>query len=265
MSDDRPMRAMEADLQLITQYLNHQLSEDQAKTVQKRIDTDPAFVDLVGPVVWAMRVPRKPRPAGEWDAHWEQFTKRAGFAYQKKKVRRRRLWIAAIVALTIAVPLVLARDAIRREIADRRDFESVPFDTGWIRLRNGALVQLEPGAALRTQKALRGREAFQVKLAGGARFQVPTAPGGGLSNLQPTIIATRAAEVVIAMGGEVHVHAGGDTTTVEVPRRVRRTEADFTTFGTLVYLNNDYTSAPLRLNERERGRAVRGRAPEKLP
>src|ERR1051325_4620711 len=93
------------DVQLIIEYLNKQLDPDRAAAVAKRLQEDPVFLDLAGPLLVAWSVPthweRNPVPQAELEKHWDRFTKAAGFAHQKINRRRRLLTGGSIIIILL--------------------------------------------------------------------------------------------------------------------------------------------------------------------
>ena len=71
------------DLELITRMLNGQLDPERIEAVRRRLAEDAEFRDLAAPLLLTWTVPphieRNPRPDGEWERDWSEFTKRTGF------------------------------------------------------------------------------------------------------------------------------------------------------------------------------------------
>jgi len=271
MSDEqRPVDPMEnPDLDLITDYLIGELDEAHVAEVRRRLEHDAAFRDFAAPILVAWSVPprwqRKPMPRAELEKHWDDFTKRAGFEYQRRRTRRRRLWMLTAVVATLGASAIVFRDRIRERYEDHRFYDDVPRVAGWITLRDGSQVLLSPGAHLRSAKVPGDGGLHRVKLEGAARFRVtpPDTSHALLPEIQPFEVQTRAASVLSARG-EFSVSARGDTTDVEVHVPEKRVFLGFLPLRTQVLIMNDRTANPLTLNEGERGRGIRGGTPIKL-
>src|SRR4051812_28111202 len=82
------------DVELVVKLLQGRLEPDKATVVRQRIKDDQAFHDFVAPLAVAFAVADLP-PArateAEMQRDWDAFTEKAGFAFQKRKARKR--WI----------------------------------------------------------------------------------------------------------------------------------------------------------------------------
>lgn len=259
---------MSGDVELLIRFLNRQLDPDRDAAVRKRLEEDPAFLEFATPLLVAWSVPdnweRHPIPPGDAEKAWDKFTKAGGFLHQRRKTRRRRLWMLAIVAAVVGISGFLLRGKVRAEIADRRDYEQVAYDTGWIRLLDGSEVLMSPGARLRALKRYPGK-GMRVKLLGSARFrsEPPDTSENGIPELQTLIVQTRGS-IVMAASGEFSVTARGDTTDVEVHPPRKRQFVGVVPLPTFALLSDGSNPKPFKLDETESARVVRGTTPVKL-
>jgi hypothetical protein len=249
------------DLELLTRYLNQQLDAERAEQVRVRLESDPEFYNLAEPLLFAWSVPRHlerhPRPPGELEEMWERFTKRAGFAHQRRKARRRRLWLLLILAFAIGIPAFLVRGQLARAYRDFRDFETVRRDTGWITMRDSNQVRLAPGARLRSSKRIE-EGVHLVRLEGSARFRVFSADTSGpVPMLQPLAVETRGGIAFTGMG-EFTVTTRGDTTDVEVHRPSRRRFIGLMALPTAVLVATRVHENPVSIGETQAARLIRG-------
>src|SRR5687767_11756182 len=183
------------DLELVTRYLNQQLDPERAEQVRVRLENDPEFYNLAEPLLFAWSVPRHierhPRPPGELEQMWDRFTRRAGFTHQRRKARRRRLWLLAIFAFVVGIPALVMRGELAMAYRDVRDLESVRAETGWITMRDSSQVRLAAGARLRSSKRIENG-VHTVRLEGSARFRVYSADTTGpVPMMQPLVVETR--------------------------------------------------------------------------
>jgi len=270
MTDQKPANGDDRqydDLELITSYLNKRLDPERVAQVARRLEEDPEFRELAAPMLLVWRLPthleRHPRPPGELERDWDRFTREAGFVHQRRKARRRRLWIFAISALVLGLSSFVLRGRIAATYADLRYFETVPADTGWITLPNGSEVRLAKGARLRASRRL--EEGVQyVKLNGEARFKVVPRDtnelGGGI---QPFGVNTRAGRAFTGRG-EFTVTTRGDTTEVEVHHPSTRFFMGFFALPTSVLVSTDVESDPISIGEGRRARLVKGQRSQRL-
>jgi len=114
------------DLELITRYLNDQLTPEQEAAVRLRLATDPEFLELADPFIlaWTLSSRRKPkpRPEGELERDWAEFVRRTGFPNRgqanggargeahsetqgeaRRGPRWRRLWPLGLLLLALGV------------------------------------------------------------------------------------------------------------------------------------------------------------------
>jgi hypothetical protein len=261
MSEHNLTTAPMDDLELVTRYLNQQLDAERAEQVRVRLENDPEFYNLAEPLLFAWSVPRHverhPRPPGELEEMWDRFTKRAGFAHQRRMARRRRLWMLCVVAFVLGVSAFVMRGSLAKAYRDYRDFETVRSDTGWITLRDTNQVRLAAGAQLRSSKRIE-KGVHRVRLVGSARFRVfPQDTSGPVPTMQPLVVETRGG-VVFSGIGEFTVTTRGDTTDVEVHHPSRRRFFGFTSLPTSVLVSTSVQANPLSLGETQSARLVRG-------
>lgn len=274
MSDKHDLTRPESydDLELVADYLNKHLDPEKVALVERRLAEDPAFREFAAPLTLVWRTPmhleRHPRPPGELEKHWDEFTKRAGFVHQRNKARRRRLRIIAIVTLALGLAAFLFRDRIRTTYEDIRDYETVASGAGTVTLRNGTRVQLEPGAVLRARRLPRQPDMEAVKLKGSARFLVARPPSSGLLPSPQVFAVFTPAGMVVSGSAEFIVTSHGDTTEVQVLRRARdpnpRDIFDQMPDFVLLFAEG-FEQRQISLFEGERGRIRRGVPAEKLP
>lgn len=256
------------DLELITRYLNNQLSPEQRADVERRLSTDQAFYEYVEPMLFAWTVAqqevRKPRPEGELEGMWDEFTKRAGFVHQKKRAKTRRLWILGIVVTIIGLTGFLTRGRIQSAYRDWRDYAPVPADTGWVPLRSHIHVRLEPGARMRATKEL-VRGAQHVKLDGTAHFRVQLTDTTTITPATtPVVLLTRAGTVVSGYG-DFTVSVRGDTTDIEDTPPERPRYIGFMPFPSMTMVGTSEYADPVRIQSAERVRLIRGQPLQRMP
>lgn len=256
------------DIELIVEYLNKHLDPERTEQVRQRLEDDEAFRDLAAPLLLTWSIPkhleRHPRPAGELERSWDEFTRRAGFAHQKRKVRRRRLWWLGVVLFVLGIAGVAARKPLREWYVTQRDFATVPYRTGWIPLGDSVFVELAPDASLRAaHETVNGVR--QVLLDGTATFRIVALDSLDDEPRRGAILVRTRAGRISAAESEFRVAARGDTADVEVLRPSRRRFFYFVPMPTGVAVRHDTTIAPLVLRELDRARLVRGRVPERFP
>lgn len=258
------------DLLLITDYLIGELDPAQVAAVKLRLKEDDAFREYCAPILLAWSVPprhvRHPMPRAELEKHWDDFTKRAGFAHQRRKARRRLWHIAWVVVLALGVTGYVVRDRILDAWVQRRDYQHVAADTGWSKLIGGGEVRVAEGTRLLAAKRLTEDQVMNVMLWGSARFRTGTADTVSvIPKIRPIVVLTRGG-FVLAANTEFIVSTRGDTTDVELPRQASHTFIGFVPVPAMLFLNgapNDPNS--LTLKEGQRARIVRGAPPAILP
>ncbi len=264
-----------ADVQLIVEYLNEHLEPDQMAAVEKRLAEDEKFAELAAPLIFVWKIPkhivRHPRPAGETERAWEEFTKRVGITYQPPRVRRRRRWRRwgfGLAFFIVAAGLILARQPLAEWYVTQREFVAVASEgsTGWIPLGDSLFFDPAPGASLRARREPVD-ERLHVLLDGEARFLVARRDTVTPTPFHQGIVVRTRAGVASSAEAEFTVTAHGDTTEVEVHRPSKRSFVWFIPIGTTVELRRDLTAEPLELKELGRGRLVRGKGqhPTRLP
>lgn len=255
------------DLDLITDYVAGELDPAQVEAVSRRLEEDPKFREFAAPILVAWGVAphwqRFPMSRSEIEAGWDEFTRRAGFVHQKRRARRRRLWLMGLLLAALALPSLLYRKELRTAWRDWRDYEVVRGDTGWVTLRDGSRVQLAAGARL--YSSLRPIEGVQqLRLEGMARFSVfSTDSADHLPGIQPLAVRTRGGQVFTG-NGEFTVTTRGDTTVVEVHRPTRRHFIGFVPLPTAVLVNSLADENPVSLSETQKARLIRGGRVERV-
>jgi hypothetical protein len=257
-----------ADIELIVEYLNKHLDPERTEQVRRRLEEDAAFRDLAAPLLLTWDIPkhleRHPRPPGELERHWDEFTRRAGFVHQKRKARRRRLRLLGLMLFFLGLTAFAARKPLRAWYVTQRDFAAVPHRTGWIPLGDSTFVQLTPDASLRAarESSAGGRALI---LEGSARFRVlPLDSATEEPRRAGLVIRTRAG--IISTGeAEFRVTTRGDSADVEVYRPSVRRFFYFVPLPTAVHVRRDSITDPIMLRELDRALLVRGRHPERLP
>jgi ferric-dicitrate binding protein FerR (iron transport regulator) len=272
MSDDIMEAGEMADVELVTRFLNRQLDPDEDARVRARIENDAAFREFAAPLIIAWSVPprseRQPRPAGEKERMWDEFTRRAGFVHQRRAARKRKLWMLGIVVLAVALSSFAFRDAIRDRYVALTKYQPVADSGREIRLHDSAFVTLKAGARLRSSRKPVNPNAYGVLLAGSGRFRVEQMK---MDNGLPRGLIVQAGDAVVASGGAVFdVATRGDTTFVQVIDR----QLDWgraSGFGVsivapeaVLLANKIPTADQLVLKSGELGRVVRGHKPELL-
>lgn len=266
---DQTLPAPEAmdDLELITSALNGHLDPARVEQVRRRLDEDPEFREFAAPMLLTWSVPkhleRHPRPAGELERHWDAFTRRAQFVHQRRKTRRRNLWLLGAVLLVLAAVGQLLSAPLRDWYVTRRDFAVVPPSTGWTPLGDSVFVQLAPDARLRAERSPAG-DVRRILLRGTATFRILATDSATPEPRRSGLMIRTRGGVVHAGESEFTVTTAGDTTLVEVLRPARRRFYYFAPLPTAVRVRRDSTTDPLTLRELERARLVRGSAPQRI-
>jgi hypothetical protein len=268
---DMPTRTdltIDDDLELLTRYLNRQLDPERVAQVRRRLDVDPAFRDFAAPVLLAWRAPprwqREPVPAGDLERHWDKFTKKADFLHHRRKRNRRRLWFLAIFIVAVALPALLYGREIRTAFRDWRDFKAVRHDTGWIAIREGHQVRLDPGTRLRSSdRQVDGIYSARLEGAAHVRVQHPDT-GGMMPGILPLSVETRAGVASTGMG-EFRVRTSGDSTYVEVLRPVDRRFVGPVPIPTFVLVYTHADPNPIQLHETQRALLLRNGKVTRLP
>lgn len=259
------------DLEQITSYLNGHLDPERLEAVRRRLEEDATFRDLAAPLLLTWSVPthlqRNPRPEGEWERDWEEFTKRAGFQQEppapKPPARGRRSWRywGKLFGAGLIVYALLA--TFQKPIVEQREYSLVPYDTGWISLNDGIEVQLSPGAALQADHRRMDSDRHFL-LDGGARFRVlpydSTAPTNFATRLR---IDTRAG-YVLAGESDFTIRATADTTVVLVHPLAPRPGLPMSLYRVhaTTEIGNFFAHLPMRANEG--GRLVAGQDPQRI-
>jgi hypothetical protein len=82
-----------AEIELIVEYLNGHLDPERAEQVRRRLEEDEAFLELASPMLLVWSIPkyieRYPRPPGEWEQAWEDFSRRVGIGKYRPKPKPR--------------------------------------------------------------------------------------------------------------------------------------------------------------------------------
>jgi hypothetical protein len=258
------------DLLLITDYLIGELDPEQVAAVRRRLEVDAAFREYCAPILLAWSIParhvRHPMPRAELARHWDDFTKRAGFAHQRRKARRRLWRVMWVAILALGVTGYAVRDRILDAWVQARDYQRVPADTGWSKLLGGGEVRVAEGTRLLAAKRLTENQVMNVMLWGSAHFRTGTADTVSvIPKMRPIAVLTRGGWI-LAGEGEFIVTTRGDTTDVEVPRPAHHNFIGFIPVPTMVFLNavpSDPNS--LTVKEGQRARMVRGGTPVILP
>jgi ferric-dicitrate binding protein FerR (iron transport regulator) len=170
---------------------------------------------------------------------------------------RRNLWVVGLFVLVLGVAVFSMRGRIAAATAMYREYERIPHDTGWIRLRDGSMVSLAPGARLRGQRKP-GPSGLSVILEGSARFRAERFdPSAATPELKPFAVRTRNADVITTRG-EFGVSVRGDTTEVAVFRPNRQAFSRFIALPSHVLVDDRVSTNPVTVNETEVVRVVRG-------
>jgi len=82
MSNDSPDSArLDADIEVLTDYLACELPPARVAEVRQRLETDAAFREFAAPLMWAWSNPRSIRPSKareENERHWAELCTRLG-------------------------------------------------------------------------------------------------------------------------------------------------------------------------------------------
>lgn len=256
------------DLDLVTDYVAGELDPAQVEAVLLRLENDATFREFAAPILVAWGIAphwqRFPMQRSEIEAGWDEFTRRAGFAHQRRKVRRRRWLLFSILLLAAAIPTLLYSRDLRTAWRDWREFRSVPYDTGWITLRDGHEVRMERGTRLLTSDIHVGG-VYRVRLEGSARFRVQHPDTlGAAPGLLPLEVQTRAGTAFIGMG-DCSVRTVRDTTYVEALPPSRPRFIGFIPMPSIALVRTLADPNPIQLRGGQRALLVRGRAAMRLP
>jgi hypothetical protein len=212
-----------SDLELLTRFLNGQLDPEREARVRDRLEHDAEFKELAAPLLVAWSVPpqwkRHPRPAGEAERMWDEFTKRAGFVHQRRK-RRRRIWmIVGAIVLALVFGVCYFEDDLERSAVTAVFFEPVPDSGGvgrWMTLLNGTQVRLDPRTEFKVINRLVGGGIQAVQLVyGRAHLKLdwkPTKAGEPVSGL----VLGQNKVSIVTDGAEFIVRASNDTTALDI-------------------------------------------------
>jgi ferric-dicitrate binding protein FerR (iron transport regulator) len=167
------------------------------------------------------------------------------------------LWVAGLVVLVLGVAALMFRGRIAVATAMYRDYERIAYDTGWIRLRDGSMVSLAPGARLRGLRKP-GPSGLNVILTGSARFRAERLDTSAAApELKPFAVRTRNADIMTTRG-EFGVSVRGETTEVAVFRPNRQAFSRFVALPSHVLVDDRVSTTPVTVNETEVIRVVRG-------
>jgi len=286
LDDTRKLDLVDAELELITSYLNGHLDPERAEAVRRRLAEDAAFAYLAEPLLLAWSVPkhivRHPRPDGEWERDWAEFKRRAGIVHDPlrepaPKPSRWERWKAfnkstgAKVMFFVALGAYLYGGHValnvlggQEEVTEQREYSTVAFDTGWIPLGDGIEVQIPRDAALKVDAHnLDGMK--HVVLEGTARFRV--LPTDGTSRLlrRNALYVETSAGSVWAGEADFTVTALDSSTTVFVHALGPRRTAMPHQRTVMISAKRPYEADRLALLDLEEARLVRGQEPERVP
>ena len=256
------------DIELITRMLNGQLDPDRVEAVRRRLEEDPLFRDLAAPLLLTWTVPRhlerKPRPAGELDRDWNEFTRRTGIGQSRpapSRWRRGLRWLALVIFGMWALTIQLSDDA---SVVRERESSPVPYDLGWIPLGEPFSlidVQLSPDATLRLAHRPVNDMLQVVLLAGTARFRISPFYATARAPRRTSLIVRTRGGHVSAGESEFTVTVSADTTDVQVHPLSRRgflRSVQMTVIATTERQNVFHSHG---LNDLDRARLMRGRRP----
>lgn len=265
------MREEDENLRLLTEYLNHQLDPERVAIVRQRLEEDQAFREWAAPLLLAWSVPAHheshPVPQGEIEKRWDEFTKRAGFVHQRRKARRRRLIITALVVVALGIAGLAFRGRVTAWYQDYRNFRTLPFSADWTSIGTGMQVRQHAGAALRVRRTPQ-QGMVVARLRGSADFRLTPQYKAGevLPQVTPLTVMTKGC-AVSSSAGEFSVATRGDTTEVAVRVPATRVQLGFLALPTTVTLMRPGESDTRTVREQERGQCVAGRdlTPEEQP
>ncbi len=204
LSPEEIREAIEDDpeVTLISDYLAKELTPDQAREVEQRLQDDEGFRDRVAPIIEAWRARPTLRDIEiseeEMGARWQRFLAKAAWrsyeggdgggrreasgAEQRRLERRVRQWqLAAALLLLVGWPLVGAgaaylasrASASRLHVAEASGREWSAVNVG-----GDSWVTLSPGSRLTWPETTDGNGARELHLDGSARFRLaPLAAG----------------------------------------------------------------------------------------
>ena len=277
--------AIGEDIELITSYLNGHLDPERLEAVRKRLDEDEAFRDLAAPLILTWSIPkhivRHPRPEGELERSWAEFTRRVGIdqppEVEPPKPSRWERWKAfnkstgakvmffvALGAYLYGGQVVFNNFVDNADVAEQREYTAVAFDTGWIPLGDGIEVQMPRDAGLKVdERNLDGMK--HVVLDGTARFRVlPIDTKSRLLRRSALYVETSAGSVW-AGEADFSVTAHDSITHVVVHALGPRRTAMPNQRTVMVSAKRIGEADHLALLDLEGARMLRGRHPERLP
>ena len=197
---------------------NGRLSPRREAEVRERMKTDLMFRKVVQPILDAHAA--APMPTAELEGHWTELRERIGLAVDtspslqeyEQRVRaraggkRRYLWrFAAVFAVVLLIPVAIILVADTVGYTER---SAEPNVVASVRLPEGSMVLLSPGASVRYPNTLAELRMRSVRLHGEASFTV--APDVN----RPFAVSTTRA-VVTAVGTKFTV-VDGDVVVVTV-------------------------------------------------
>lgn len=250
------------DFELVIDYLNKHLDPEKVALVEQRLAEDPAFRELAAPMmlVWTVptRLQRHPRPPGELERHWDEFTKRAGFVHQRKKARWRWATLALLTTFLAAVLWFQFGFGPHRKPLGAFHYQPLSTVGDSVVLSPRVTAHLAPGASVNVRRPEREPDYQGVLLKGSATFRVQRKTAFWfIPSITGIVVRAGAGEVGIAMG-EVHVSRRGDTTDVYVrPRKHSENGAIADKILDVAVLwSTAYPSRSISVQEGQRGRAI---------
>jgi ferric-dicitrate binding protein FerR (iron transport regulator) len=254
-------REQDPDFALASDYAVGALSEEKAAEVRARIQRDPAFRDLVDPLLLvAERGPRhEPLPRHELEKRWSALQERIRNTSSDPEVRasvmklqdaraRRRALLLTAASVILMVGLLPAIQPVTRFF---QKIEQVvpPGATQIVDLGGGSTATLSSGSRMFQSTTEPDKRLWYVT--GDAEFHI--VPG----DPRPFVAHMGAAEVVVT-GTRFHVHGYANE-----PAEVSVSEGTVQVWG--IDEDGVRIGAPISLTVGERARVDRTRLPEKLP
>ena len=253
-------RQQDPDFALASDYAVGALTEQQDREVRARIERDPAFRDLVEPLLALNeRGPALKRPTRqEMETGWRKLLDRVrrlsddpaiirdlAVARESRSRRRTALWsFAAVLAMFAILPAIPVFYELIRSTTHR-----VPAGSTEVReLGGGSRATLFSGSSMtQSPSAVDSTLYFFV---GDAQFEI-------VSGGKTFVLHTRAAEIIV-VGTQFHVHGYS-----EEPTTVTVTEGTVEVWG--IDDEGVRFGQPLSVTAGQRARVYRGKLPERLP
>jgi hypothetical protein len=213
------------DFALVVDYAEENLDSARMDEVRLRMETDEEFRRFAAPIVavWTaqpqVQVPVRPRE--ELVKAWDDFTLRAGFVHQRKRLYRRRgLWLLALLitagAMTTIVTSVTRARAERAAAAERALYKEVGVGGQAITLAPGTAVEVAEGARVRVAQPDAPGSVDTVRVLGSATLRIVPNTLGHLVRTAAARLTVKTLATVEHSDSLVVIRALSDTTPVAI-------------------------------------------------